>query len=82
MIRDYRAERVGINVSQLNREMDPNLILPSAKHFESPSDPDGSRGLKKWLETYEPAPGNKNPQVPSLPAGTKKTYLTASSVAK
>lgn len=80
--RFYKAETKRTNIANLRNDMDPNLILPTAKNFESKDDPDGSKGMSNWLNTFEPAPGNKNPAVPSLPAGTKKTFTTASSVKK
>lgn len=78
--RYYKGETKRTNISSLNRDIDPSLILPSAKNFESKDDPDGSKGMAQWLDNFEPAPGNKNPAVPKMPAGTKKTYTTASSV--
>lgn len=81
--RYYKGERKQTNLGALKRElhggMNASLVLPTAKQFEGPTDPDGSKGMQKWLDTFEPTSDNKRPAVPSMPAGTKKTYLTASS---
>lgn len=76
----YGGENKRANLSSIQRDMDPSLILPSAKTFESKADPDGSKGLTKWLSQNEPAPGNKRPHKIDMPAGSKTTYMTASSV--
>ena len=78
MRRDYKADRIQVAILDLKKSNehghDPSLFLPTAKDYEGPNDPDGSKGLTKWLEEHKPAPGNKHPKEPKLPAGTKKTF--------
>ena len=71
MRRDYRAENVAPQVVQLKREREAggssavrDLFLPKAKDFESPSDPDGSKGIRQWNDEHGPREGNKNPLRP------------------
>jgi hypothetical protein len=77
-IRDYKSERVGANLRHLRISSAPgysdDLILPTAKDYESPTDPDGSKGIKQWREEHIPAPGNKNPKWPTVPAGSRDTF--------
>jgi hypothetical protein len=75
MTRDYRAENVGLNgMVEMKRVREEggnsavrDLFLPTAKDFESPEDPDGSRGVRAWNDEHEPAPTNKKPWRPVSP---------------
>jgi hypothetical protein len=69
MKRDYQADNVGLgNVSELRKtregEGSEHLFLPSNKDFESPKDPDGTTGMRKWRENHAPRPSNKRPAWP------------------
>jgi hypothetical protein len=73
MRRDYRAENVAPQVVQLKREREAggssavrDLFLPKAKDFESPSDPDGEKGLRAWADETKPKDGNKKPNWPAM----------------
>jgi len=63
--RDYRGEAVGFATASLRKENDFSVrapqFLPMAKDFESPSDPDGQKGLRAWRDSVHPAEGNKRP---------------------
>lgn len=66
LVRDYRAEAVGVGsgvrVSRDGTVRDQaHLFLPDNNDFKGPGDPDGTKGMRKWHERYQPAPGNKNP---------------------
>lgn len=57
--RDYRAEGASFNEATLRRTRDGNAayrdqFLPTMKDFESPSDPDGSKGIRKWNDEHSP----------------------------
>lgn len=74
MRRDYRAEGVGVQVVQLQRERERggraavrDTFLPTAKDFESPGDPDGSKGIRNWAEEHGPREGNTKPLYPDIP---------------
>lgn len=62
VVRDYRAENAGVSgMVQLKRERDMggreayrDQFLPTAKDYESPSDPDGSKGIRKWNDEHTP----------------------------
>lgn len=59
IVRDYRAEGASFNEATLRRTRDGNrayrdMFLPTAKDFESPSDPDGSKGIRKWNDEHTP----------------------------
>jgi hypothetical protein len=78
MQRDYRAESSSPLVANLKREREAggrsavrDMFLPTAKDYESPSDPDGSKGIRKWAEEHAPADGNKRPDYPDIP---KKSF--------
>ena len=71
MQRDYRSENAAPAVTQLKREREAggrsavrDLFLPKAKDFESPSDPDGSKGIRQWNDEHGPREGNKAPLRP------------------
>lgn len=76
--RDYQAEGAAPHVVALKREREAggrsavrDMFLPKAKDFESPSDPDGTKGISKWNEEHGPRAGNKNPLRPEQP---KKSF--------
>jgi hypothetical protein len=78
MQRDYRTENVAPQVVQLKREREAggrsavrDMFLPTAKDFESASDPDGQKGLRKWADETKPKDGNKKPYWPDM---KKKTF--------
>lgn len=78
MVRDYRAENVAPQVLPLKREREAggpsavrDLFLPTAKDFESPSDPDGQKGIRAWADEQKPKDGNKKPHWPDM---KKKTF--------
>ena len=82
MSRDYRAEAASPQVANLKREREAggpsavrDMFLPTAKEYESPSDPDGSKGIRKWAEEHQPADGNKRPSYPDIP---KKSFRMGS----
>lgn len=71
MNRDYKAERVGVQVVQLQRDREANgtkgyqeLFLPTNKDFAGPNDPDGTKGMRDWRERHAPSDGNKHPKWP------------------
>ena len=72
-IRDYKSEGVGANLFNLRteREVDPSLVLPTAKDYQSKDDPDGSKGLNKWLGEHEGKGADFVRK--QLPAGTRST---------
>lgn len=72
--RDYRAENVGVAVVALQRERERggrtavrDTFLPTAKDFESPTDPDGAKGIREWADTHGPREGNNKPLYPDIP---------------
>ncbi len=81
VIRDYRAESVGMAVVSLARERERggpsavrDLFLPTAKDLAGPHDPDGSKGIAEWNDTHDPKPGNKMPMRPERPTGSRKVF--------
>jgi hypothetical protein len=86
VIRDYKAERVGANLTQLRVTSAPgysdDLVLPTAELYAGPDDHDGSKGLKQWMDEHQPAAGNKSPAWPKLPSGSKTTFTLGGSNAK
>lgn len=71
MVRDYRAENVGIAVQQLKdersaggREGYDRMFLPSNDDFKGPGDPDGTSGMRAWRDQHEPKDTNKKPRWP------------------
>ena len=76
MVRNYQVDIPGLALSELRKtsshEYSDDLFLPDAKRdFSGPTDPDGSKGMKTWLDTHVPAEGNKNPKWPKMPTGSK-----------
>lgn len=58
MVRDYRTEAVGagagVAMSRTGTVRDQaRLFLPSNDDFKGPSDPDGTKGAREWLDTHE-----------------------------
>ena len=75
MVRDYRTENAGFYIPgymKSSNTSDKDDFLPTAKDFEKPGDPDGGNGIREWNENHEGAAGNKSPQRPSIPAGSRK----------
>ena len=75
IIRDYRAENAGFVVPGYMKSSNTSGrddFLPTAKDYESPSDPDGGKGIREWNENHEGAFGNKSPKRPTIPAGSRK----------
>lgn len=78
MVRDYRAESVGVSIRNLRQEREHTVaeraagMLPSNEDYKSASDPDGTKGIREWRETHNPAPGNKRPYWPG--SVEKKTF--------
>jgi len=73
MRRDYRTEAAAPQTLQLKREREAggrrairDLFLPKAKDFESPSDPDGEKGLRAWADETKPKDGNTKPLWPDM----------------
>ena len=71
VIRDYRAENVGVAVVGLQREREvggseamKRLFLPHNDDFKGPGDPDGVKGMREWRENNQPAGSNKRPHWP------------------
>ncbi len=70
LVRDYRAENVGVAIANLRREREHTVeeyaakFLPTNADFASPSDPEGKKGMKKWREEHAPADSNKKPYYP------------------
>ncbi len=69
--RDYKAEAAAPQTLQLKREREAggrtairDMFLPSAKDFQSPSDPDGQKGIRQWNDEHGPRASNKNPLRP------------------
>ena len=72
--RSWRDENVAPQTLQLKREREAggrramrDTMLPVQKDFESPEDPDGSRGIREWADGMKPKDGNKNPLWPDMP---------------
>jgi hypothetical protein len=57
-VRDYRAANLQLAIGDLKRTNrvghSASLFLPDAQYFESPTDPDGTKGIKEWNETHIP----------------------------
>ena len=62
--RDYRGEAIGVGqgvrVSRASGiegggQNDWRDFLPSTDDFKGPSDPDGTKGLRKWRDEHKPA---------------------------
>lgn len=76
--RDWRAEGVGIGpgVRESNLELSPSgyrdLFLPSEADLSSVDDPDGTKGMREWMDEHEPKEGNKHP---ILPERTKTQFF-------
>jgi hypothetical protein len=73
-VRDYRRENAGVLTLQLKRERETggssavrDLFLPKASDYASPSDPDGSKGIRQWNDEHVPGNGNKRPLRPESP---------------
>jgi len=70
LLRDYKAENAGIAVTQLKREREHSKdeyvakFLPSNKDFSSPTDPDGTKGMRDWRDKHTPGTDNKKPYWP------------------
>ncbi len=71
VIRDYRAEAVGIGSGvRVSRgvfdspQEAADALLPSNKDFAGPSDPDGTKGMRQWRDSHTPHPTNKRPYWP------------------
>jgi hypothetical protein len=71
LVRDYRAENVGVAVESLKQEREnggkeglKRLFLPHNDDFKGPGDPDGTKGMREWRETHQPKAGNKSPDWP------------------
>lgn len=69
MVRDYRAEGVGlgsgVKVSRDGTNLDQaRAFLPSNENFKGPGDPDGTKGMREWHERFEPRADNPRPIVP------------------
>jgi hypothetical protein len=77
-VRDYKAENVGLTgMVQMKREREAggsravrDLFLPKQRDFESPEDPDGSRGIRAWADEHAPKESNKRPLWPDMPRKT------------
>lgn len=74
MVRDYRAENVGVSVVALQRERERggssavrDLFLPTAKELAGPGDPDGHKAIRQWNDEHDPKPGNSRPLRPESP---------------
>ncbi len=74
VVRDYRAEGVGVQVVALQRERERggsaavrDLFLPTAKELAGPGDPDGHKAIREWNDTHDPKPGNSRPLRPESP---------------
>lgn len=74
LMRDYRAESVGMAVVGLKRERERggasavrDLFLPTAKELAGPGDPDGHKAIRQWNDEHDPKPGNSRPLRPESP---------------
>jgi hypothetical protein len=81
LVRDYRAEGVGFALKQLKVEREHNgreairdMFLETAAEAATPDDPDGSKAIEQWNETFTPAEGNKRPMRPERPLHSKKVF--------
>lgn len=66
MVRDYRAENVGVGsgvrVSRDGTVRDQaRLMLPTNDDFKGPGDPDGTKGMRRWHDRFQPAADNPRP---------------------
>lgn len=71
MVRDYRAENVGVHTLQLKKEREAggvsairDLMLPTAAEMATPEDPNGQKALQDWNERHVPAATNTRPVRP------------------
>ena len=65
IVRDYRAEAVGIGSGvRVSRDQFGGLearaaaFLPTPDDFKGPGDPDGMKGLRSWRDEHEPTKGD------------------------
>lgn len=65
MVRDYRAEGVGIGAGvRISRDEFGGLearaaaFLPTPDDFKGPGDEDGMKGLRAWRDEHEPTKGD------------------------
>lgn len=74
MLRDYKAEGARVNglanlARQRDPDYDPRLFLPTKSDFEKEAAREGAKNpeiaaekkMDNWLETHQPAEGNKKP---------------------
>ena len=58
MLRDYRADRLQLSIHDLHQSNrvghNAAHFLPDAEYYKSPTDPDGTKGLRKWNEEHIP----------------------------
>ncbi len=58
MQRDYRADAPQFDLADLRKQTqvihDPSFVLPDADYYKSPTDPDGTKGLRQWNREHEP----------------------------
>ena len=58
MTRDYRRDGLQLSIAGLKASNrvghNRDLFLPDTKYFESPADPDGTKGMRKWNSEHEP----------------------------
>jgi hypothetical protein len=69
VVRDYRAESVGIGsgvrVSRDGTKLDQaRMVLPTERDFKGPGDPDGTKGMREWHDRFEPRADNPAPVHP------------------
>lgn len=56
-VRDYKAERASTHIPMhmsARNTSNKSDFLPSAKDFESPTDPTGEKGMQTWKDTHKP----------------------------
>jgi len=78
LVRDYRAENVGVSLVEVKKlrehpqEEYAAKMLPTNADFASPSDPEGKKGMRQWRDEHRPKEGNKRPFWPG--EVEKKTF--------
>jgi hypothetical protein len=75
MKRWYARDNVGFAVSKLQREREKGtdkelakVFLETAEEAATPEDPDGSKAIREWNETHEPAEVSESKAIrPEMP---------------
>ena len=70
VVRDYRAESVGMAIGNLKKEREHSkeeyaaAFLPTNAELATAGDPDGKKAMREWRDTHSPRESNKTPYWP------------------